>query len=279
MIVMKISVVIVTYNRLAELAELLESILRQTVSPYEVIIVNDAGESVGRVVELYEELPIKTIVLTENVGHVRARNIGVEHVTGDVIMLCDDDDYISAIHIERALNELHDADFLYFDAEIVQFEKRGNTRYPIERRSFSYKYDLEKMKKFSTYIPSGSLYKKELHTKIGLFDSEVHHYWDWDFFLRAAEACKIKRVPLASVVYAFLNNGTNQSADLGMKRKKYLDRLCAKHQLGDLPTKNFFVLLEEPDMKEREAKTEIVWDGTPMLTRLSQLEGSNETSN
>lgn len=38
-------------------------------------------------------------------------------------MLCDDDDFITETHLERSLKELQNADFIYFDAEIVQFEK------------------------------------------------------------------------------------------------------------------------------------------------------------
>ncbi len=40
---MNISIVIVTYNRIPALCESLESISMQTIKPYEVIIVNDAG--------------------------------------------------------------------------------------------------------------------------------------------------------------------------------------------------------------------------------------------
>lgn len=264
---MKISIVIVTYNRLDELAELLESISLQTVAPYEIIMVNDGGESIQEVVNLYKELPIKAIELEENVKHVRARNIGVSQVTGDYIMLCDDDDLLSTKHVEYARKALHEADFVYFDAEIVTFEKQGKTRIPVSRRTFAYHYDEQGMRKFSTYVPSGSVYKKELHAKIGMFDPNMHNYWDWDFILRAAQVCQVKRVPVASVIYAFAESGTNQSASLNDKRKSYLDQLCEKHHLGSLPQKNFFVLLEEPEMKEREAKTTIVWDGQPIHTR------------
>ncbi|WP_226669124.1 glycosyltransferase family 2 protein [Metabacillus litoralis] len=276
---MKISIVIATYNRLVELGELLEAISRQTVLPYEVIIVNDGGDRVDRLVDLYKELPIKTIELTENVKHVQARNIGVQQVTGDIVMLCDDDDLLSATHLEQAQHYLDEADFIYFDAEIVSFETKSKTRYPLTRRTFAYEYDLQGMKKFSTYIPSGSAYKRELHDKIGLFDQEVHNYWDWDFILRAAKVCKIKRVPTASVIYAFSEDGNNQSAILNDKRKSYLDILCEKHHLGDLPTKNFFVLLEEPYMKLREAETKIVWDGEPFQSRLAKLEVEDVSSN
>lgn len=164
---MKISIVIATYNRLLELGELLESISKQTVLPHEVIIVNDGGESVAVLVDLYKELPIKTIELTENVKHVKARNIGVQQATGDAIMLCDDDDMIVANHIEQAQLYLREADLIYFDAEIVAFEIQDQTRYPLSRKTFAYQYDIEEMRKFSTYIPSGSVYKRNVHEKIG----------------------------------------------------------------------------------------------------------------
>ena len=50
--------------------------------------------------------------------------------------------------------------------------------------------------------------------------------------------------------------------------RPYLDMLSKKHGLGWLPTKNFFLLLEEPGMKRREAASEIVWDGQGITSRL-----------
>jgi hypothetical protein len=44
----------------------------------------------------------------------------------------------------------------------------------------------------------------------------------------------VKRVPCASVIYAFFEGGGNQSADLGGKRKRYLDpyELCSLEWTG-----------------------------------------------
>ncbi|MCP6680834.1 glycosyltransferase family 2 protein [Bacillus nakamurai] len=268
---MNISIVIVTYNRIPALCELLESISKQTLKPFEVIIVNDAGEPVHHVKQLYADLPIQVIDLEQNAGHVLARNAGVKAASGDGIMLCDDDDFITPGHMERMAAELADADFVHSDAEIVSFEERDGTRYPLSRKPFAYTADYEDMRVFSTYVPSGSMYRRFLHDTLGYFDPSVHNYWDWDFYLRAAKDYRVKRVPCASVIYAFSEAGGNQSADLGAKRKQYLDRLSEKHGLGELPTKNFAVLLEEPDMKRREAPTDIVWDGKPVYSRLHSL--------
>jgi hypothetical protein len=35
--------------------------------------------------------------------------------------------------------------------------------------------------------------------------------------------------------------------------------------------KNFWLLLDEPEVKKRRAKSKIVWDGAPMISRLWRL--------
>jgi glycosyltransferase involved in cell wall biosynthesis len=267
-----VSIIIPTYHRLGALAELLEALTRQTFTNFEVIIINDAGPSVTSVIELYPELSCTCIDLPHNKMHVHARNRGLELATGEFIMPCDDDDLIVPGHIERMLKEIHNNDLVYADAEIVEYatDKLGLVRTPISRRLFAYDDDLEGMRKFSTFIPSGCLYRRSIHEKIGPFDERIFHYWDWDFYLRVVQYFRVSRVAVASVLYAFSSSGDNMSGDLGNMRP-YLDMLSTKHQLGWLPTKNFFLLLEEPSVKSREASSEIVWDGQGIRSRLITL--------
>jgi glycosyltransferase involved in cell wall biosynthesis len=265
-----VTVIIPTYNRHVELAELLESLSRQTFRSFEVIIVNDGGAPVEPVVGLYPELDVKLVTSEENLMHVRARNLALGLARGEWIMPCDDDDLLVPTHLERMVAESGDADFLYSDAEIVEFALNGAepVRLPRSRRLFAYAYDPEGMRTFSTYVPSGSLYRKAIHDAIGLFDPDMHHYWDWDFLLRVTGRFRIKRVAAAGVLYAFAPSSGNLSDNLA-DMERYLGRLCAKHGLGDLPVKNFFLLLEEPGVKARRADSEIVWDGTPFRSRLA----------
>lgn len=263
-----VSVVITTYHRLYILGELMESLVRQTFKPFEIIVVNDGGPSPDVLKTYYPELPLTIINLEENVGQVQARNIGVQHAAGDYILLCDDDDLLWHTHIRRMVKEMEEADFVFPDVEIFNYEVKEHTRVPKHRILFAYEWSLEKMRKFSTYVASGSMYRRSIHDQIGYFDEDVYNYWDWDFFLRVAEKFHVKRVPVASVLYAFSETGDNQSFQLNEKRTMYLKRLCAKHGLGELPVKNFWVLLEEPEVKSRKAASEIVWDGKPFSSRL-----------
>jgi glycosyltransferase involved in cell wall biosynthesis len=265
-----VSVVIPTYNRPHPLAELLEVLSWQTYRHFEVVLVNDGGERIDDIVALYPELDVHLIHCRDNVGHVEARNIGVKAANGELIMLCDDDDLLLPCHIEQMVSEIADVDFVYSDVEIFHYRIENGQRIPTDRFLFAYEYDREAMRKFSTYVPSGSLYRKSIHHHLGYFDPNVHHYWDWDFFLRVSEAFRVKRVATASVLYAFSNDGDNLSRQMSDKRQLYLNRLSEKHGLGNLPMKNFWLLLEEPEVKKRRAKSKIVWDGAPVISRLSR---------
>ena len=116
-----ISVVIPTYNRLGPLCELVESLFRQTYKNIEVIVVNDNGEKVDFIKDLYPELKIRILDMSSNVKHVAARNAGVSAAAGTYIMLCDDDDLVVPTHISTMLNEIAEFDLVYSDAEIVEF--------------------------------------------------------------------------------------------------------------------------------------------------------------
>lgn len=266
----KVSVIIPTYNRLSKLAELLEALSRQTMQDFEVIIVNDGGEAVDVLQEYYPELCLTVIDLTENVKHVEARNIGVSFAKGEFIMLIDDDDLIVPTHIQCMLEKIEGFDLVYSDVEIVQYVEKADIREVTSRHLFAYELDIAAMRKFSTFVPSGCLYRSFLHDRIGKFDRDMKNYWDWDFFLRVSERFTVARSEVAGVLYDFSAGNGNQSKDLDGMRL-YLDRLSYKHGLGELPTKNFWLLLEEPEVKQREAPSKIVWDGLPFISRHQQL--------
>ena len=118
----------------------------------------------------YSELPLTIIDLKENAGHVQARNIGVQRAAGDYILLCDDDDLLWHTHIERMVQAMEKADFTFSDAEMFSYEVKDHTRIPKQRLLFAYEWNVEKMRKISTYVPTGSMYKRNIHDQIGYFD-------------------------------------------------------------------------------------------------------------
>ena len=85
------SIIIVNWNAKAYLKECLESILSQTFTDYEIILVDNAStdDSVNFVKDNFPQ--VKIIQNKDNVGFAEGNNIGIENSTGKIIVLFNPD--------------------------------------------------------------------------------------------------------------------------------------------------------------------------------------------
>src|SRR5690349_17072674 len=92
-----ISVVIPMYNAGEFIKPCLDSILRQTYSNFEVLIIDDGSKDISP--SLCQEYSAKhkniQYIPVENGGASKARNIGLEKSSGEFIFFCDQDDFLS----------------------------------------------------------------------------------------------------------------------------------------------------------------------------------------
>ncbi|CAH0153389.1 glycosyltransferase family 2 protein [Rhodococcoides fascians] len=100
-----ISVVIPTVGR-ASLASAVHSALSQSISVSEIIVVADTTEPLS----LPDSDEIRVVRTGPGSGGAKARQLGIEQATGDVIALLDDDDLWHPFKLERQLAEVSDAE-------------------------------------------------------------------------------------------------------------------------------------------------------------------------
>lgn len=97
----KISVVIPLYNKGFIISETLESVLVQTFTDFEIVIVNDGStDNSFEIVSQYTDNRIR-LYNQENKGAAAARNLGIEKATGELIAFLDADDYWYPNHLEE----------------------------------------------------------------------------------------------------------------------------------------------------------------------------------
>ncbi|KAB3539665.1 glycosyltransferase family 2 protein [Alkaliphilus pronyensis] len=112
-----LSIIIPVYNVERYLADCLDSILNQNFTDFEVILVNDASsDNSGEICDEYvsRHNNFKVIHLPKNMLPAGARNVGLEHSSGDYVHFCDSDDYYiknSFLNIVDAL-QAHKPDVL-----------------------------------------------------------------------------------------------------------------------------------------------------------------------
>lgn len=98
---LKISVVIPLYNKEKTVSSTLDSVLKQTYTNFEVIIINDGStdNSVEKIM-IYNDDRI-LLLHQKNGGAAAARNLGIEKANGELIAFLDADDYWFPNHLEE----------------------------------------------------------------------------------------------------------------------------------------------------------------------------------
>jgi glycosyltransferase involved in cell wall biosynthesis len=96
---LKVSVVIPTYNSERTIRPAIDSVLAQTIAPYEVIVLDD-GSTDGTVSILQSYGSRITLLRQENSGVASARNTMCEKAQGDLIAFLDHDDVWHARYLE-----------------------------------------------------------------------------------------------------------------------------------------------------------------------------------
>lgn len=102
-----VSVVIPCYNAARFIYQSIDSILKQTFSAIELIIVDDGStDDTVRLIREFKDQRIKLILLEENLGNYYARNTGIRAAQGKYIAMFDADDVSECNRIEIQYNYL-----------------------------------------------------------------------------------------------------------------------------------------------------------------------------
>ena len=239
---MQVSAVIPTYNRPDYLTRALRSVLAQTHTDWEALVIDDGD---GRGIAAAQALDDARIKPRENhgQGQVDARNTALESATGEVIALLDDDDYWNDTgHLEQIVTVLDQRPALVHRYSWMVYEEDGQG---VKREVFALSTTPQSLRENNTVVASSLAYPKAFHDELGLFDSHVGSYYDWDWILRVLDAgYPLHTIATPGVTYTVHASGMSAEA-ANPKRRKNFETFRDKHGLT-VEIKNHASLLEEP---------------------------------
>lgn len=188
-----ISVVIPAYNRSKTITYCLDSVLKQTVSLYEIIVVDDCSTdgTVG-IVRNYKDPRIRCVVLNKNSGAQAARNRGIHEARGEWIAFHDSDDEWLSEKLEQQLKALCRNNFEPFTVvhtncwryEVARGTKEICNIWPVDGKN-----TFGQMLSSTGPMFPGILTSKAALEKIGFLDESVPSYQEWDTSIRLAREC------------------------------------------------------------------------------------------
>lgn len=110
---MKISIITTVYKAERDLPRLLDSMMQQKSPELEFFLIdNGSPDRCGEICLEYakRDSRFKVYTIKENVGYIRARNIGMQVCDGDYIGFCDSDDYLEPGGYDRAIDKIREKD-------------------------------------------------------------------------------------------------------------------------------------------------------------------------
>ena len=180
---MKISVIIPTYNRKKTLARAIQSVINQSLSPFEILIIDD-GSNDGTEEWVKENFQNIKYIYQNNRGVSSARNIGIENANGDWVAFLDsDDEWLSnKLHEQVKAIESNPKIKLFHTNEI--WVRNGVRVNQMKKHKKYGGYIFEKCLDMCRVSPSSVLIQKEVFDNIGVFDESLRVCEDYDLWLR-----------------------------------------------------------------------------------------------
>ena len=187
---MKISVVIPTFNRISLVARAIDSVLKQSLNPYEIIVVDDGSDD-GTSEMIQNKYKSIKLIQQQNNGVSAARNNGIKHAKGDWIALLDSDDEWTEKKLENQVDRLiktPEYDFCHTNEIWIRNGVRVNQRKKHEKYGG---YIFDKCLDICRISPSSVLFRKNILDHVGWFDDQLPVCEDYDLWLRITAEYRI----------------------------------------------------------------------------------------
>jgi glycosyltransferase involved in cell wall biosynthesis len=279
-----ISVIIPAYNAEKTIKKTIESVLKQTFSDFELIVVNDGSQdSTLEVVSNISDPRIKVF----SYAHTSAnptRNRGFSHSVGEFIAFLDADDLWTSDKLEaqlRALQTNPQAAVAYSWTDFIdESDKFLRIASHLTENGNVYAKLL-----LTCFVVSGSnpLIRRQAFIEVGGFDESLAASQDFDLYLRLAARYEYVAVPSPQVLYRISSNSmsTNsrrhETTSLLVRKRAFnqapepLPQRLKQHSIANFYKPVIFKLLNDTPNRQRGLESaRLLWNAIrydPLLLR------------
>jgi glycosyltransferase involved in cell wall biosynthesis len=221
----EITVLMSVYNGERHVRGAVDSILGQTFTDFEFVIVNDGStDGTREILESYTD-PRIVFVNQENMGLTRSLNRGLAMARGKYVARQDADDVSMAGRLERQFRYMENnphiglvgSYYLIVDEDDNPIEELAQDKLPLSHG------ELVKDHLKTHFVGHGTFFfRRSVIDFVGIYDEDFRFTQDMDFLLRVSERFEIANVP--EVLYGWRmsrDNITGQKGDL-QTRYRYL---------------------------------------------------------
>lgn len=187
-----ITVLMPVYNAEKYLTEAINSVLCQTHSDFELLIVNDGSRDRSlEIINSYEDQRIR-VITQENAGVSAALNTGLKEAKGKYIARFDADDvcYPTRIEEQYRFMQAH-PDYVIIGADIDYIDKDGEYLFSYQTFGHTNEEIKERISMGCPFVHSVVMYKKDTVLGMGGYEVKAHTFEDYFLWMKLIDKGKV----------------------------------------------------------------------------------------
>jgi glycosyltransferase involved in cell wall biosynthesis len=196
-----VSAVMPTYNKAQWLQAAIDSVLNQTFTEWELIIVDDGStDSTPDVLARSTDPRIRVHTLPKNVGRAQARNAAIRSARGRYIAICDSDDISAPTRFEEHVAFLDSHPQVgVVSAHLRQLSPHHAARivFPIDHKSIARRFARGKM----GAAHGASMIRAVCFERLGLYCEDLRAAEDFELFRRFSMEYRFETLPQELLLY------------------------------------------------------------------------------
>ena len=229
-----VSVVMPAYNRAGSIRKAVESVLRQTFTDFELLVVDD-GSIDGTMDQLADikDPRLHRLANPHNMGPSAARNTGIRAARGTWVAFQDSDDEWLPLRLEKQMPRLAAApeDVIAGYCAMIVVRKQAETRttplYIPNPKFTTVAGDIRRVLLQVSLVSTQTLIaRRAVLAKIGGFDESLPALVDWECVLRLAQCGRFDFVDEPLVLQFLSDNSITNSRQ---RRARARDHILEKH--------------------------------------------------
>ena len=185
-----VSVIIPAYNASEFIEETLDSVFSQTLTDFEVIVINDGSPDTQELERVLQRFPPKLrYIKQENQGAAAARNTGLRAAAGELVAFLDADDTWLATFLEKqtAFLKGSGADFVFCDALLFGDSLLAGRTFMRVQPPTGQVTPENLLAVKVTVLTSTVVARRAPVLEVGLFDESLRRGHDFELWLRLAK--------------------------------------------------------------------------------------------
>jgi len=201
-----VSIILPTYNRASLISRTIRSVLAQTFTNFELIIIDDAStDNTMEIIRAFQDPRIRIIRHEQNQGEANSRNSGLANTTADYVAFIDSDDEWMPRKLEKQI-QLFETLPLRTGVVVTGFcfstgKETFSPTIPAHRGNV-----YEQMLRGCFIISIVPLIRRACFEHVGNFNTELTPGTDWEMWIRIAEHYDFEVVPEVLAVYHLHGN-------------------------------------------------------------------------